>query len=104
MGETAALVCQDPVVGILRRKFGHADAERPALLHTLEDEIDAVGILLLHPAQCGQDVILFASSFFGPFRWDFVVAGVRLDPAPVVVRTLAEDFLDRKSTRLNSSH
>ena len=53
VGEAAPLVGQDAMVGVLRRKFGHADAEGSALLHALEDEVDAIGFLLLHAAQRG---------------------------------------------------
>src|ERR1700683_5005540 len=63
MGEAAPLVSQDAMVGILRGELGHADAEGAALLHTLEDEVDTVGILLFHAAQRWQDVLLFAGSF-----------------------------------------
>ena len=55
MGEAAPLVRQDAMVGILRRKFGHGDADDSALLHALEDEIDAIGIFLLHATQRGQN-------------------------------------------------
>src|SRR5215469_13388202 len=41
--ETAALRRQDPVIGILGGVFRHADTKGGALLHALEDEIDAVG-------------------------------------------------------------
>ncbi len=70
MGETAALMRQDAVVGVLRREFGDADAEGAALFHALEDEVDAIGILPLHAAQRGQDVIFFAHAFFRPFDGD----------------------------------
>src|SRR5258707_3261029 len=92
VGEAASLVRQNAMVGILRRIFGHADPEGTSLLHALEDEVDAVGILLLHAAQRGQDVVLFAGSFFGPLHRDLVFAGVRLNPVPVIVGALAEDF------------
>jgi hypothetical protein len=45
MREAGALVRQDPVVGILGGVFRHRDAKARALLHALEDEIDAVGVL-----------------------------------------------------------
>ena len=41
VGEAASLVRQNAMVRIFRRKFGHADAEGSALLHALEDEVDA---------------------------------------------------------------
>src|SRR5260370_36524185 len=92
VGEAASLVRQNAMVRIFRRKLGNADAEGSPLFHALEDEVDAVGILLLHAAQRGQDVVLFAGPFLGPLDRDLVVAGVRLDPVAVVVGALAEDF------------
>ncbi len=92
VGEAASLVRQNAMVRIFCREFGHADAEGSALLHALEDEVDAVGVLLLYAAQRGQNVVLFAGPFLGPLDRDLVVAGVRLDPVPVVVGALAEDL------------
>ena len=103
MREAAPLVSQNAMVRILGGKLGNAAPERSALLHALEDKVDAVGVLLLHAAQGGQDVILFAGSFFGPFHRDFVVAGVGLDPAPVLVGTLAEDFFTHHRDTQNLS-
>ena len=93
MGETAALMRQYAMVGVLCRELRHADAKRPALFHAPEDEVDAVGVLLFHPAQRGQDVIFFAHAFFRPFDRDRVIAGVRFHPVPVFVGALAEHFL-----------
>src|SRR5688572_11684296 len=50
VGKAAALVSEDAVVGILRGKLWHGDAEGPALFHALEDEVDAVGPVFLHAA------------------------------------------------------
>jgi len=90
--ETAALMRQDSMIGVLGGILRHADAKRPALFHAFEDEVDAIGVLLLHATQRGQNVVLFAGSLFGPFHRDFVVAGEGLDPAPVIVGALAEDL------------
>ena len=55
-------------------------------------KIDAVSFGLLHAAQGGQNVILFAHSFFGPFDGDLVVAGVILHPPRVIAGAPAEHF------------
>ncbi len=47
----------------------------------------------LHAAQRGQNMVLFADAFLGPFHRDLVVAGVGFHPVPVIVGALAEDFL-----------
>src|SRR6266568_7805484 len=67
MRETAALVREDAVVWVSGGILRDGDAERPALFHALEDEVDAVSVRLLDTAQRGQHVILFANSLFGPF-------------------------------------
>src|ERR1700750_3355943 len=46
VGEAATLACKDAVVRVLGGIFRHADAKSWPLLHALEDEIDAVGVLL----------------------------------------------------------
>jgi hypothetical protein len=48
VGETALLAGQNAVSGILGRKLRHGDAEARSLLHALEDEVDAVGVLPQH--------------------------------------------------------
>ena len=50
VGEAAALAGEDAVVRVLGGIFRHADAEGRPLLHALEDEIDAVGVLVRHSA------------------------------------------------------
>ena len=46
--EAAALVGENAVMRVLGGVFRQADAEGRPLLHALEDEIDAVGIVLCH--------------------------------------------------------
>jgi len=92
MGEAAGLGRQNAMVGILRGKLGNADAEGPALLHALEDKVDAIGVLLFHAMQRRQNVVLLANAFPSPFDRNFVVSGVGIHPTPVVVGALAEDF------------
>ena len=93
VGEAATLVRQDAVVGILGGILRHADAEGAALFHAFEDEVDAVSPTLLHAAQCRQDVILFAESFFGPLDGDLVIAGEGFHPVAVIVGASAEHLL-----------
>jgi len=47
MREAAPLVRQDAVVGVLGGILRHSDAESAALLHALEDKVDAESVLLL---------------------------------------------------------
>jgi hypothetical protein len=63
MGEPAALRRQDPVIAVLDGVFRHADAKGGTLLHALEDEIDAVGVLPRHVALPPQNVIFLATPF-----------------------------------------
>ena len=56
----APLVGEDTVVGVLGGIFRHSDAEGRADLHALENEVHAVGVLLDHSAEPGQDIVLFA--------------------------------------------
>ena len=65
VGEAAALVREDAVVGVLGGILWDADAEGAALFHAFEDEVDTVGPAFFHAAQCGQHVVLLAESFFG---------------------------------------
>ena len=50
VGVAAALAGEDAVMRVLGGIFRHADAEARPLLHALEDEIDAVGVLVRHSA------------------------------------------------------
>jgi len=59
------------------------------MLHALEDEVDAIDVLLFHAAQRGQNMVLFADVLFGPFHRELVVTGVGFDPASVIVGALA---------------
>src|SRR5580700_9543764 len=93
MGEAAPLLCQNSVIGILGGILRDGDAEGAALFHAFEEEVDPVSVGLLHLAQSGKDVILFADSLFGPLDGDVVVAGVSLHPVLVVVGALAEHLL-----------
>ena len=81
------------MVGVFGRILRHADPEGGPWFHALENEIDAMGPLLAHPVQPGQDVILFADIFLGPLNGDVVVAGKSFHPILIVIGTLAEHFL-----------
>src|SRR6266481_2836362 len=84
---------QDAVVGVFCRILRHADPEGRPLFHALENEIDSIGAFLAHPAQPGQDVILFADTFLGPLDGDAVVPGKSwmLDPSDQLAARLARD-------------
>ena len=92
VGEAAALVSQDAVVGVWGGIFGNSDAKGPTLFHALEDEIDPVGILLDQTMQLGGYVLFFAHSLFRPLDGDVMVAGIGLRPVPVIFGALAEHF------------
>lgn len=89
----ATLMRQDAMVGIFRGQLGDADAERGPLLHALENEIHAVGLVLHYPAQIGQHVVLFTHALLGPFDGKLVIAGIRFHPVPVHLGALRQDRL-----------
>jgi hypothetical protein len=94
MGKAASLVREDAMVGVLGGILRHGNAERPAMFHALEDEIDTVSVPLFQAAQSEQDMIFFAYSLLG-LDGDVMVASVSLHPSPVIVCVLAEDFFVR---------
>jgi hypothetical protein len=97
--EAALLVGQDAVIGILGRELGDAHPKARSLLHALEDEVDAVGILPQHFPQPGLHIVLLAHAFLGPLNGDVVIAGKGLDPILVVGGPLAQDlFADDRDT------
>ena len=55
----------------------------------------------LHAAQRGQNMVLFADAFLGPFHRNSVVAGIGFDPVPVIVGALAENFLVHRRNAQN---
>src|SRR4029077_4144803 len=98
---------QDAVVGVFCRILRHADPEGRPLFHALENEIDSIGAFLAHPAQPGQDVILFADTFLGPLDGDAVVPGKSFHPVLIVIGTfggylLAQDWnSDDRGKKMN---
>lgn len=99
MGEATALFAQDSVIGILTGKLWVADGKGLALLHALEDEIDARLAEAASGSAAGGERILFTNAFLGPFDGDLAVGGVAVDPAVVVVGALSKEvFGDHRMT------
>src|SRR5262245_19234524 len=90
--EAAALAGEDAVVWILGGILRHADPEARPLFHTLEDEINAIGVPLCHSAWPGEHIVFLAHPLFGPLDRDIMIAGEGLDPVLVVGRSLAQDL------------
>src|SRR5215469_5894598 len=67
VGEAAALVSDNPVVGVLGGIFRHGDAEGGSDLHAFENEVHAVGIVAHDAALPAADKILLAHALLGPF-------------------------------------
>src|SRR5262244_2779743 len=99
--KAAALVRQDPVIWVFGRVFRHGDAKRGALLHALEDEIDAVGALPGHAALPGDHMVFLAHPLFGPLDGEPMIVGEGFHPGLVVDGALAEDLL---ADRRNADH
>jgi len=91
--EAAALMRQDPVVGVFCRILRHADPEGRPLFHAPENEIDSIGALLTHSAQPGQDLILFADTFLAPLDGNVVVPGKSFHPVLIVIGALGQYLL-----------
>src|SRR5262245_6766746 len=93
VGEAATLACKDAVVRVLGGIFRHADAKSWPLLHALEDEIDAVGVLVRYSVQPRQDIVFLANTLLSPLDRSVMIAGIGFHPVLIVGRTLAQDFL-----------
>ena len=91
--EAAALAGEDAVIWILGGVFGDADAKARPLLHALEDEVDAVGVVPGHAVLPGQDMVFLAHAFLGPFDRQPMIAGEGFHPVLVVGGALAQDLL-----------
>jgi len=89
VGEAAALVSDNPVVGVLGGIFRHGDAEGGSDLHAFENEVHAVGIVAHYAALPAADKILLAHALLGPFEGDAMIAGEGLNPVLVVAGPLA---------------
>src|SRR6516162_497305 len=88
VGEAAPLVGKDAIVGVRGGIFRHGDAEGRADLHALENEVHAVGVLLDHSAEPGQDIVLFAHTLLRPADRGSMVAGEGFHPALVTTGPL----------------
>src|SRR5258705_1942439 len=84
--EAAALAGENPVIWILGGIFGGADAKARPLLHALEDEVHAVGVVPGHAALPGQDMVFLAHALLGPFDRQPMIAGEGFHPVLVVGR------------------
>src|SRR5271166_4227054 len=91
MREPAALTGEDTVVRIGGRKLRNRGTERVALFHALQNEVDPVPFLALHPAQRGSYIILFANTLRGPLNRAMIPAK-RLHPRLILVGAPREDF------------
>jgi hypothetical protein len=65
--------------------FGDADAKAWPLLHALEDEVDAVGIVPGHAALPGQDMVFLAHALLGPLDRQAMIAGEGFYPVLVII-------------------
>src|SRR5712672_738122 len=90
--EAAALAGEDPVIWILGGVFGGADAKARPLLHALEDEVHAVGVVPDHAALPGQDMVFLAHALLGPFDRQAMIAGEGFHPGLVVGGAPAQDL------------
>src|SRR3981189_386838 len=89
--EAAALAGEDPVIWILGGVFGGADAKARPLLHALEDEVHAVGVVPDYAALPGQDMVFLAHALLGPFDRQAMIAGEGFHPGLVVRPAPAEN-------------
>src|ERR1700756_2563642 len=62
------------------------------LLHALEDEVDAVGVVPDHAALPGQDMVFLAHALLGPFDRQPMIAGEGFHPGLVVGGAPPEDL------------
>jgi len=90
----AALVfAQELEVWVRRREFGSDGPKRPALLHALENVIDAEALLSDHALLAGADQILFADPFVRPNQRHLVIGSVMQDPGLILAGSFGQDFL-----------
>jgi hypothetical protein len=99
--EPAALLRQDAVVRVLGGKLGDSGAECRSLFHALEDEVDAVAIVLLHFLQIREDEVLFPDSLFGPLHGNALLARERFHPPPVLGSSLPQRLFGDCPNRQN---
>ena len=93
MGVATFVFAQELEIRIGGGNFGGKATEGPALLHALEDVIDAELFSSDHAKLPGTNQILFADSRIGPDQRQLMVAGELLDPGLVVACPLQENLL-----------
>src|SRR5215470_10643241 len=84
MREAAALPGEDTIVRVRGGVLGSRGAEGRALLHALQNEINAVLVPVLHTTQGELKIVLLPHPCLCPFDGDMMVAGKSLDPALVL--------------------
>jgi hypothetical protein len=87
VGEATALRRQDAVIGVFGRMLRSRAAECRPLLHTPEDEIDAIVVRPIHGAQPAPSVIFFAYPFLGPLDRSLIKSAAQ--PAYSCAQSLA---------------
>src|ERR1700737_2398193 len=85
VGEAATLLGQNAIVGIGGRVLGDTGAEGVALLHALENEVDAVVVPPFHLAQLRSQIIFLAHAFLSPLDRDLVITGVSFYPGLILL-------------------
>jgi hypothetical protein len=97
MSEAAALPGQDTVVRVGGGVPGRGRTKSRTLLHTLENEINAILVGLFHASARRFKIIFLAHSLLSPLDRDLMVAGEGLHPTLIVVGPTREHFLgDRR--------
>ena len=92
MGKTTASLAKDGVIGVGGCKLGGDAAEGGTLFHTLEDEVNAIAVPSLHPAEGWSNDLLFASVLFCPLYGDAMVGGIGFHPILVDPSSLHQDL------------
>lgn len=92
MGKTTTGLTKDGVIGIGGCKFGGDAAERGTLLHTFEDEVNAIAVSPLHLTEDGSNNLFFASVLFRPFNGDAMVGGIGFYPILVDTGPVHQDL------------
>jgi len=93
MGETAAMLAHKLEVRILGGVFGWKDSERPALLHALEDVVNAEAILAGPALLPGPNQVLLALTLLRPLQGQVVIAGISGYPSLISAGSLHQNLL-----------
>jgi hypothetical protein len=92
MGKPTAGLAKDGVIGIRGCKFRGDAAEGGTLLHTFEDEVNAIAVPSLHLTEGWSNNLLFASILFRPLNGDAMVGGIGFHPILVDSGPVHQDF------------